>query len=142
MNGSPSSTEQPAASPATARQRECWQENPLIVAQGATCLFLGREADSSRSESPPTSPTHRPGRKLSHGSISQDPVLVLGACPFQRHPHDLSAADLFYFEVFIRTTGGGLMPSGSIGVGLATAPPTIEQLAPSRYASGAWTASA
>ena len=104
-----------------------WQETQRFVTSGPTALFLG-----SAAYSPPSSPTAKrpPAKKLAPGSRAiyrEQPELVLACAPFSRLPSDDASGEvpavplLFYFEVFVKTTGGGLHPSGSVGVGLAEA---------------------
>ena len=104
-----------------------WQETQRFVTSGPTALFLG-----SAAYSPPSSPTAKrpPAKKVAPGSRAiyrEQPELVLASVPFSRLPSDAAPGEasavplLFYFEVFVKTTGGGLHPSGSVGVGLAEA---------------------
>jgi len=111
-----------------------WQETERFVTSGPTALFLG-----SAAYSPPSSPTaNRPpakkgGAPSSRAIYREQPELVLASVPFTRLPSDASQGSavpsLFYFEVFVKTTGGGLHPSGSVGVGLAEASQGEEEAA-------------
>ena len=111
-----------------------WQETERFVTSGPTALFLG-----SAAYSPPSSPTaNRPPAKKggapgSRAIYREQPELVLASVPFTRLPSDASQGSavpsLFYFEVFVKTTGGGLHPSGSVGVGLAEASQGEEEAA-------------
>jgi hypothetical protein len=112
-----------------------WQETQRFVTSGPTALFLG-----SAAYSPPSSPTAKrpPAKKVAPGSRAiyrEQPELVLASVPFSRLPSDAAPGEasavpmLFYFEVFVKTTGGGLYPSGSVGVGLAEASQGEEEAA-------------
>ena len=122
-----------AEAPEASEPPSCWRVHPYTVASGTTCLFLGATPPSSANaslradESPPPSPTRRPTprKRAVPGLLSQQPVLALGVPLWRRAPDDLGP-EFFYFEVFIRTTGGGINDSGSIGVGLADPPPEAE----------------
>ena len=48
------------------------------------------------------------------------PFLARAREVFTRQQQQASSSSLFYFEVFVKTTGGGLQPTGSVGVGLAS----------------------
>ena len=93
---------------------QSWSTHPLFVCSGPTCIFLGA-ADAS---SPPDSPTGRRPKHLAPGSRKQPPLLAVAAAPLA-HRQAAASTTLLYFEVFVKTTGGGLSPTGSVGVGLA-----------------------
>ena len=122
------------ANAAHQRAGMAWQETERFVTSGPTALFLG-----SAAYSPPSSPTaNRPPAKKggapgSRAIYREQPELVLASVPFTRLPSDASQGSavpsLFYFEVFVKTTGGGLHPSGSVGVGLAEASQGEEEAA-------------
>ena len=109
-------------------------DEPAYHQQQCAALFLGdgiEKRRSSGSGTPPVSPTSRRPQKKPPGTQQQKPVLL---CSVRRPPERLGATDpgLFYFEVFIKTTGGGLSPNGGVGVGLVDeVEPAAE--APRRY---------
>ena len=93
-----------------------WRETELVFVNDAEVLFLGAAA-----ESPPSSPkSRRAGARQQPGS-AQVPVLARAQQQLQRTSTSSPAYPL-YFEVYIKTSGGGLQPSGAIGVGLAALP--------------------
>ena len=96
-------------------------------------LYLG-------TDSAPNTPTRRSSsfgseRRAAQRRPAAAPVLVLGERPFTR----LRAGDaaFFYFEIYIKASGGGLHPSGSVGVGLADAAATADAGAGAAAASEA-----
>ena len=89
-----------------------WQESELVFANEQAVLYLG-------TGSPPSSPRSR----RSSGKTAPA-VLVRANRVFERQPQDAvdwqkPSDPLLYFELYIKTSGGGLQPSGSIGIGLA-----------------------
>ena len=60
------------------------------------------------------------GSISSTAALSQAPILARAAQAVTLESAS-SAAQLFYFEVFIKTTGGGLQPNGSVSIGLVEA---------------------
>ena len=98
----------------------------LLFINKSEVLFLGRPS----ADSPPTTPKSR--RSASGGGssssskkqpgASQVPVLAHAMRTLRREPDDQSSPWLYYFEAFVKTSGGGLQPTGSVGVGLAELP--------------------
>ena len=108
-----------APSSSAAHSEKCndvWEAAEHVVTSGNTCLFLG-----TRDHSPPTSPKGR--KKKSPSTITEAPVLArarISNLAQISSSGDTPDEHIFYFEVFIKTTGGGLSPSGSVGVGLTS----------------------
>ena len=92
-----------------------WVEAERCVASGTSLIFLGREQSDAAQE-----PVHPKKRQLPPGCQAQEAVLAVASPIFSRQPKApvAIAPPLLYFEVFIKTTGGGSSPSGTVGVGL------------------------
>lgn len=92
--------------------RMTWRAKEHCLCSGASLLFLGEP-----SSSPPSSPSHP--RKLPPGCRTQESVLVVSQQVMVRTQGDTDAPQLWYFEIFVKTPGGGAQPSGTVGIGLA-----------------------
>ena len=108
-------------------------DEELTYVNGNEIVFVGRSPDASTTTTKPKgssgsgsgdgSSSARSSRKLP-GS-AQAPVLVRALRTLQRERTNPDAVPpLYYFELFVKMSGGGLQATGSLGVGLAK--PTAE----------------
>ena len=113
-----------------------WREHETLFVNESQVLYLGQ---SSRQSS---NTAYGGGGNSSSSSSSsgprEAPVLVRAQGVITRTP--ISAAQrlpMVYFELFIKTTGGGLQPTGSVGFGLSEVAPDDSCAADSEWPEAA-----
>ena len=97
-----------------------WRPDERIFEHNFQVLYA--PPASSQPSTPPRGGA-RASRRAS-AAVAQDTCLARARQTYVRQGHNPSEeSPLFYFELFVKTTGGGLQPTGNIAVGLAELPP-------------------
>ena len=107
---------------------ELWEHNDSTFLHKAGILYLGSD---SQPNTPKIANSRRTAGGSSSNSSSKVPATLIRATQvFHRPASGDSTAELplFYFEMYVKTSGGGLQPSGSVGVGLADVSAELCQL--------------